>query len=412
MSPWFVVSVVRPALVDLLLWFLLVHPLRLPRFLRILLAVLLLLDVSQPAILQYVGKSWLMPDLPGPVLAFLHLLRALASLFFFELLTLCFLRALFFLAAKGLRVLFRRPTAFPARFLPVSGHPRFLRLALGLFLANLTILATSFLSALLPPRMAVVPLSVSGLPPALDGYRILHVSDIHADPIAGAWRTRAIVDRANQAAPDLVCLTGDFADGAPSRFAAALAPLAGLQAPDGVFACTGNHEFFPPAHFPDWLPVYRSLGVRFLDGPPAVVSRGSARILLSGMHDEHSGATLQSRIEAAGFALAPPAPDECRIFLKHRPVDLAPLAAARVHLVLSGHTHAGQLPLLDRLVTAFNQGHLSGLYRLPPATLLHVSPGASQWNGLPFRLFHPPQITLLVLHGDPDSAPPPLPSPP
>lgn len=412
MSPWFVVSVLRPALVDLFLWFLLVRPLRLPRSLRIPIAFLLLLDISQPAILQSVGGSWLMPDLPGPVLASLHLLRALACLFFFELLILCFLRSLFFLAAKGLRVLSRRPTASPVRFRPVFGHPRFRRLAFFLFLVNLSILAASFLSALLPPRLVVRPLAVPDLPADLDGYRILHVSDIHADPLAGAWRTRAIVRRANQAAPDLVCLTGDFADGTPARFAPALAPLGDLRAPDGVFACTGNHEFYPPAHFPDWIPVYRSLGVRFLDGPPAVVSRGTARILLSGMHDEQSGATLPSRLEAAGFALAPPAPGECRIFLKHRPVNLAPLAAARVHLVLSGHTHAGQLPLLDRLVTAFNQGHLTGLYRLPPATLLHVSPGASQWNGLPFRLFHPPQITLLVLHGGPDSAPPPLSSHP
>jgi hypothetical protein len=57
-------------------------------------------------------------------------------------------------------------------------------------------------------------------------------------------------------------------------------------------------------------------------------------------------------------------------------------------------------------VSSFNQGHLSGLYPLPPATLLHISPGASQWNGLPFRLFHPPQITLLVLRRAPAPAAP------
>jgi hypothetical protein len=389
MTPWILVTVVRPLLVDLFLWFVLVRPLRLHASLRLPLALLLLLDVLQPVVLQSCGGSWLMPDLPGPLLASLHLLRALACLYFFELVPLRLLP----LAARALRRLFRRPASRPA---PDSfSRPR--RLALVLLLLNFALLSASFLTALLPPRVVAQPLSIPDLPADLDGYAILHLSDLHADPIAGAWRTRAIVDRANAAAPDLVCITGDFADGAPSRFAPALAPLAGLRAPDGVFACTGNHEFYPPAHFPDWLPVYRSLGVTFLDGPPAAVARGNARLLLSGMHDEHSGATLLSRLEAAGFSLAPPDPDECRVFLKHRPVDLAPLASARVHLVLSGHTHAGQLPLLDRLVTAFNQGHLSGLYRLPPATLLHVSPGASQWNGLPFRLFHPPQITLLVL---------------
>ena len=390
MIPWLLVTVVRPLLVDLFLWFVLVRPLQLRAPLRLLLALLLLLDVLQPAILQICGGSWLMPDLPGPLLAALHLLRALACLFFIELVPLRFLS----LATSAfLRVLSRRPPR-------PRNAPRPGRRALVLLLLNLALLAAAFLTALLPPHLVVQPLAVPDLPPDLDGYRILHVSDIHADPLAGAWRTRAIVRRANQAAPDLVCITGDFADGTPARFAPALAPLSDLCAPDGVYACTGNHEFYPPAHYPDWLPVYRSLGIRFLDGSPAAIARGSARILLSGMHDDHSGATLSSRLDASGFAAAPPAPDEFRIFLKHRPVDLDPLAAAQVHLVLSGHTHAGQLPILDRLVTAFNQGHLSGLYRLPPATVLHVSPGASQWNGLPFRLFHPPQITLLVLHCD------------
>lgn len=410
MIPWFVVTVARPFLVNLFLWLVLVRPLRLPSLLRLLLALLLLLDVSQPAFLQYIGGSWLMPDLPGPLLAALHLLRALACLFFFELLVVRFLAlvAAAVRAARRLWRILRRSAPVPSRPRPATppSPSRFRRVALVLLLANLALLSTAFLSAFLPPRLEVRHLVHPDLPPALDGFSILHLSDLHADPIAGPARTRAIVDRANAAHPDLVCITGDFADGRPSRFAAALAPLADLRAPGGVFACTGNHEFYPPARYPDWVPVYRSLGIRFLDGTPAAVARGNARLLLSGMDDEASGATLPSRLSSSGFALAPPAPGEFRVFLKHRPVHLDPLAAARVHLVLSGHTHAGQFPVLDRIVSAFNQGHLAGLYRLSPATFLHVSPGASQWNGLPFRLFHPPRITLLVLHRDPAPATP------
>lgn len=383
MRLWFVITCIRPVLVNLFLWVLLVRPMRLSRRWHALCIVLLLADVAKDLILQYAGGNWLMPDLPAPIYAAVSLLRGLTTLVFIGLVLCCFLRLPILLVRRMAKA---PPKEFPAR-----------RIAPVLLSIASAILLVSFSTALLPPRLATLELPVEGLPADLDGYRILHISDIHADPIAGAWRTRAIVRRANAAAPDLVCLTGDYADGTHARFAPALAPLAGLQARDGVFACTGNHEWYPPARSPDWPAAYRAMGLQLLDGATAAISRGAARILVSGMDDEQSGATLASRLASSGFAAAAPLPGEFRIFLKHRPTQLGPLAEAKVHLVLSGHTHGGQFPLLDRIVSAFNEGHISGLYSLPPATTLHVSPGASQWNGLPFRLFRPSEITILVL---------------
>ncbi|MBR3582958.1 MAG: metallophosphoesterase, partial [Kiritimatiellae bacterium] len=244
---WHFIGWVRPLLCDILLWFLLVRALRPSRTWRILLAVLLALDAAQAPILSYLGDSYLMPDLPGPLYAALKLLRGFALLFFLEAILLWPILAL----ARRLR----RPPApspRPAR-----------RLALALLLANAALLATAFANAVVPPRTAVRELPVVGLPPDLDGYRILHLSDLHADPIAGAWRTRAIVRRANETAPDLVCITGDFADGSCARFAPALAPLADLRAPDGLYACTGNHEYYPPSVHSGWPAFFADLGIRF-----------------------------------------------------------------------------------------------------------------------------------------------------
>lgn len=380
---WFAIAFVRPVLVDIGLWFLLVRPLRLSRPWRAACVAVLLADAAKDPILRLAGGSWFMPDIPAPLYATLHLLRGFTTLLFIGLLVWWLLR----LPVLLVRRIAGRPAAtFPLR-----------RAAAVLSAAAAILVLVSFATAILPPRVEVLDVPVEGLSPDLDGYRILHLSDIHADPMAGAWRTRAIVRRANAAAPDLVCLTGDYADGSPSRFAPALAPLAGLRAPDGLYACTGNHEWYPPALSPDWSAIYASLGMEMLDGRTAAIPRGAARILVSGMDDEQSGATLSSRLATSGFSAAPPLPGDFRIFLKHRPTQLAPLEEAPVHLILSGHTHAGQFPPLDLVVSAFNEGHLSGLYPLSPTTTLHVSPGAFQWNGLPFRLFHRPALTVLVL---------------
>lgn len=362
---WHFIGWGRPLLCNVLLWFLLVRALRPSRTWRILLALLLALDAAQAPILSHLGGSYLMPDLPGPLYAGLKLLRGFALLFFLE--------AILLWPVSLLLSRFRHTLPFR-------------RIALVLLLANAALLATAFANAVLPPRTAVREIAVPGLPPDLDGYRILHLSDLHADPIAGAWRTRAVVRRANEAAPDLVCITGDFADGSCSRFAPALAPLADLRAPDGLYACTGNHEYYPPSVHSGWPDFFADLGIRFPDDAPAIVPRGAARIAVASLPDN-----------APPGASLPPLPGDFNLYLKHRPVDLAPLAAAGADLILSGHTHGGQFPPLTRLVAAANEGHLSGLYPIAPRTRLHVSPGTGQWNGVPYRFLRPSELTVLVL---------------
>ena len=361
---WHLLSWGRPILSNILLWFLLVRPLRPARPWRILLALLLALDAAQAPILLHLGGSYLMPDLPAPLYAALELLRGLTTLLFLELILLWPVRAL----------------VRPFRRVP------FRPIALALLLANAALLATAFANALLPPRVTTLEVPIPNLPPALDGYRILHITDIHADPISGAWRTRAIVRRANAAAPDLVCITGDFADGSCARLAPALAPLGDLRAPDGIYACTGNHEYYPPSVNSGWPAYFASLRIHFPDTAPALIPRSNSVLAVASLPDNAPpGAPLQ------------PLPGDFNLYLKHRPVDLAPLAAAGAHLILSGHTHGGQFPPLTLLVAAANEGHLSGLYPIAPGTLLHVSPGAGQWNGLPYRFLRPSELPLLVL---------------
>ena len=108
------------------------------------------------------------------------------------------------------------------------------------------------------PEVREVVVEFTNLPESLDGYRILHMTDLHASSAARRWRTEAIVERANAADADLVCLTGDYADGMSYRQARSLEPLKDLKAKDGILAVTGNHEY---DYGMDALRKYRAIKV-------------------------------------------------------------------------------------------------------------------------------------------------------
>ncbi|MCQ2389130.1 MAG: metallophosphoesterase [Kiritimatiellae bacterium] len=241
------------------------------------------------------------------------------------------------------------------------------------------------------------------LPPAFDGFRIVHLSDLHASPATNRARFEEIVRRVNACAADCVCVTGDFVDGAPETRAAQLEPLRGLLAKHGVYGCMGNHEIY--SQYEAWRPVFASLGVRMLDDACAAISRGDARLALGGVVEPLCG-VAESRAEwpenetRRAFASAPEG--AFRILLQHRPSGAARNAAQGVRLQLSGHTHGGAIFGLDRLVARFNEGFLRGLREVfaeggSGALTLHVSPGTGQWAGFPLRMGVPAEITVLTL---------------
>ena len=114
-----------------------------------------------------------------------------------------------------------------------------------------------------PPEVRELEVSFENLPESLDGYRILHLTDLHASSAATRWRTEAIVERANAAGADLIVVTGDLVDGKSGKQAVNLEPIRNLSAKDGVFHCTGNHEYY--SDWKNWKAKYDEWGVCFLD---------------------------------------------------------------------------------------------------------------------------------------------------
>lgn len=239
-----------------------------------------------------------------------------------------------------------------------------------------------------PASVVERELAVDGLPAEFDGYRVLHLSDLHCSAAARRDKFETIVARANACHPDLIVITGDFVDGTVREREHDLEPLRDLRAPDGVWGCLGNHERYWGVR--DWLERFAAWNVRILRNRCTEIRRGGASIALGGMDDPAFGAP-----DREVFAGAPA--DGFRILLYHRPSECA--FAARelgVRLQLSGHTHGGVMPVIDLGVGCFNDGHSRGVYREGSLTL-HVSPGTGQWAGFPLRIFNPPEITVLTL---------------
>lgn len=234
------------------------------------------------------------------------------------------------------------------------------------------------------------------LPAELDGYRIVQISDLHASCALRAGRTRAIVDRVNALGADLICLTGDYGDGNADRYHDFLEPLRDLKAKDGVWAVSGNHEWFPfHVGWMDWCERY---GLRFLANECVFPRRSLA---LGGVHDReirHPRVTVpHDQLPDVERTFAAATNGEFRVLLDHQALDMKEnLTRHKVRLQLSGHTHGGIMPGMASVVKRLNGGFLRGVYREGDA-ILYVSSGCGQGASFLVRLFDPTEIALITL---------------
>jgi predicted MPP superfamily phosphohydrolase len=244
------------------------------------------------------------------------------------------------------------------------------------------------------PRVKTIALSLPGLPPQFDGYRIVQLTDLHASRLLPRYWQAAVVKKTDGLDPDLIVITGDLADGTPRLRAADVQPFHDLRARDGVLAIPGNHEYY--SDYRDWMAADRALGLHMLENQHVLIQHDGATLAVAGLTDRQAGSFGLPRpdLQAALHGIPAGVPV---ILLEHRPGDAARNAQAGVALQLSGHTHGGQIRGLDILVQRANNGFLSGLYQVGNMKL-YVSNGTGLWNGFPIRLGRPSEITQIVLH--------------
>jgi predicted MPP superfamily phosphohydrolase len=223
-----------------------------------------------------------------------------------------------------------------------------------------------------PPRVSEHEVVVPGLDPRHDGVRIAQLSDIHVGNLTPPSHIRSAISAANAAKPDLILLTGDYVCWKRREVAEAAEQLAGLQAPR-VLAVLGNHDYFVWAG--GVTAALERNGYEVLKNQTTIANVRGAPLALVGVDDP---VTRHDDLDLA-FAGAPAGVS--RVVLCHSP-DRAPAIAARgAGLVMSGHTHGGQMfvkGITDRLMARIGLKYRRGFYEVGEGDAkaqLYVTPG-------------------------------------
>jgi predicted MPP superfamily phosphohydrolase len=232
---------------------------------------------------------------------------------------------------------------------------------------------------------------IRGLPPSFDGYRIAQLSDLHIGALTPKSWGLAWARLANAARPDLAVVTGDMVTSGTDFHGDVADVVGSLEAKDGVVVSMGNHDYFGEGE--PLISMLRSRGVEVLRNEGRLLERGSARLFLAGIDD-----TWTRRADLARALRAQP-PDARVVLLAHDPDAFRAAAERGVSLVLSGHTHGGQvaMPFLARRLNLSKLVHefTLGLYRVGDSTLF-VHPGLGT-TGPPVRFGVPPAVVVLTL---------------
>ncbi|WP_328826408.1 metallophosphoesterase [Streptomyces sp. NBC_00252] len=251
------------------------------------------------------------------------------------------------------------------------------------------------------PRVRRLDVQLPRLGAGLDGLRVALITDTHYGPLDRARWSARVCETVNTLDADVVCHTGDIADGTAERRRAQAAPLGTVQATRARVYVTGNHEYYSEAQ--GWVDLMGELGWEPLRNRHLLLERGGDTLVVAGVDDvtaESSG--LAGHRAHLDGALNGADPDLPVLLLAHQPKFVDRAAAAGIDLQLSGHTHGGQIWPFHYLVR-LDQPALAGLTHHGARTLLYTSRGTGFW-GPPFRVFAPSEITLLVLRSPQEPA--------
>jgi predicted MPP superfamily phosphohydrolase len=240
-------------------------------------------------------------------------------------------------------------------------------------------------------RVRTIDVQVPGLGAAFEGYRIVQLSDLHMGSLCPREWVEGWVDRANGLDADLVALTGDYVTSGGRFHEPTAAALGRLRARDGVAAVMGNHDYYNNGE--PLISGLRAAGIRVLRNERAMIERGGDRLELAGVDDRRTRRADVEKTLAGRDASVP------LVALAHDPKFFPQLAAGGAAVVLSGHTHWGQVAA-PFLATRHNLAQLafrfhSGVVREGGATLV-VHPGMGT-TGPPIRVGVAPEITVIRL---------------
>ena len=272
-------------------------------------------------------------------------------------------------------------TLFGFLFKRISPSLRGISILFGIIFSSIALY-----QGLRAPVMERYEVVLKGLPEALDGTVLIAVSDTHLGSQIGSRWLSARVAQIKREKPDMVLLLGDIFEGHGKPAEELIEKFKEISAPLGLWAVLGNHESYRGAP----TDTFERAGFKLLRNQWKEVSEG---LVLAGVDDLNfryrgggSGDIINSTLRDR--------PDGAAIFLSHSPLYAESAAKAGAGLMLSGHTHGGQIWPFDYLVQS-RYPLLEGLYQVDGMTII-VSRGAGTW-GPRMRLWNPGEILHVTL---------------
>jgi len=238
-------------------------------------------------------------------------------------------------------------------------------------------------------RVTRMEIPLKGLPKALDGFLVAQISDFHYGIINSNGNFERVIEKINALNADAVFITGDLFDESVAHMEEMEKVLPKLKGREGVFAVTGNHDYY--AGITRAVGIMQRAGVKVVRNE-MVTLPGGLQIL--GIDDPTGTRRMGERGFDFGALLRMADPQKPSIFLYHQPIRFEEVVEQGIGLQLSGHTHGGQLyPII--LISEQIYPLTPGLHR-SGQSVLYVSRGVGTW-GPPMRFLEPPEIVLIRL---------------
>ncbi len=241
------------------------------------------------------------------------------------------------------------------------------------------------------PKIKTIEIPFPHLPAAFDGFKILHITDLHISSGLPVKFVQKLAEGAQKVSADIVVYTGDILDSSAHRHLPEFEILKSIRGPDGVFYVPGNHEYY--WRIDQALAAFRSIGAAVLLNQSFTIEKGTEKLQIAGIPDP---AARMFQEELPDFQkLAPQLDkDSFKIFLSHQPFVADEAAKYGFDLQLSGHTHGGQFFPWNFLI-GFFQKYAKGRYRVGNMQL-YVNQGTGYW-GPSLRLGTYCELTQIVL---------------
>ena len=239
------------------------------------------------------------------------------------------------------------------------------------------------------PVIHEVPITLDKLSPERGEYRIALFADTHLGELVGERRMSRIADQVNNLNVNLCLIVGDLVDESPKHLEWAVEPLKKLTAPDGVWAVTGNHEFY--AGIEESTALMERAGIKLLRDSVVEIP---GELSLIGLDDVTGSRQFQRSVKPISELVGAANRNLPTLLMHHSPLRLQEAERAGVDLMISGHTHRGQIWPFGYIAQAV-YGVDTGLTQIGRMKF-YLTTGAGTW-GPPVRVGARPEIVVLVL---------------